>query len=232
MATEHPLIRVGPDGDGGYLVPDDLADLTACFSPGVSDVSGFEADCARRGMDVFMMDATVDGPAEVNERFRFQKNMLGACNDDLFRTLPTWIDQSGVSSEGDLMLQMDIEGFEYETLIATPEEVLERFRIVVVEMHSLEQLWNAHFFRFASAAITKLLRSHACVHIHPNNATPMHRYRGVDIPPVAEFTFLRRDRFIEAQPAGDFPHPLDRDNRDQPSLILPQPWFGSMRPGS
>jgi hypothetical protein len=31
----HPLIRVGPDGDGGYLLPDDLSGIVACFSPGV-----------------------------------------------------------------------------------------------------------------------------------------------------------------------------------------------------
>lgn len=50
------LIRLGPASDGGYLVPDDLAGIRACFSPGVSKVSDFEFDCANRGMQVFLAD--------------------------------------------------------------------------------------------------------------------------------------------------------------------------------
>ena len=30
----HSLIRVGAARDGGYLVPDDLEGIVACFSPG------------------------------------------------------------------------------------------------------------------------------------------------------------------------------------------------------
>ncbi|MCU0317661.1 MAG: hypothetical protein MUC92_13840 [Fimbriimonadaceae bacterium] len=38
---QHELIRLGPDEDGGYLVPDDLEGIVACFSPGVNTVSRF-----------------------------------------------------------------------------------------------------------------------------------------------------------------------------------------------
>ena len=38
-----PMIRLGGDGDGGYVVPDDLDGLAACFSPGVSDVADFSS---------------------------------------------------------------------------------------------------------------------------------------------------------------------------------------------
>src|SRR4029078_8659487 len=37
VATEHGLIRVGCDGDGGYLVPDDLNGIQACLSPRVDN---------------------------------------------------------------------------------------------------------------------------------------------------------------------------------------------------
>ena len=36
------LIRLGPEGDGGYLLPDDLDGVQCCFSPGVSTESRFE----------------------------------------------------------------------------------------------------------------------------------------------------------------------------------------------
>jgi len=57
--TQVPLVRIGPEGDGGYLVPDSLAGINACFSPGVSTESGFEMQCAERGMDVFLADGSV-----------------------------------------------------------------------------------------------------------------------------------------------------------------------------
>ena len=34
------MIRLGPDKDGGYIIPDDLEGITACFSPGVADEAG------------------------------------------------------------------------------------------------------------------------------------------------------------------------------------------------
>ena len=45
LSTDKKLIRFGPKGDGGYLLPEDLIGIDACFSPGVADLAGFEKDC-------------------------------------------------------------------------------------------------------------------------------------------------------------------------------------------
>ena len=37
-----PLVRIGGNRDGAYLVPDDLTGVSACFSPGVSNRKDFE----------------------------------------------------------------------------------------------------------------------------------------------------------------------------------------------
>ena len=62
LTTAAPLLRLGPVGDGGYLLPDDLAGIEACFSPGVGLISGFEKDCADRGLSVYLADASVEHP--------------------------------------------------------------------------------------------------------------------------------------------------------------------------
>ena len=77
LFAERPELhgfRLGPDGDGGYLVPDDLAGIEYTFSPGVSTESGFEAALAARGQRVFLADYSVDGPAEANANFAFEKS--------------------------------------------------------------------------------------------------------------------------------------------------------------
>ena len=128
----------------------------------------------------------------------------------------------------DQLLKLDIESAEYEVLLAAPPELLSRCRVIIVEFHQLDPLWSAPFFRLASAAIHKLLHSHACVHIHPNNHYGVLRYRRIDLPPTMEFTFLRRDRLTPSpQWRTVFPHPLDRDNAAGPPLVLPPCWYRS-----
>jgi hypothetical protein len=221
LATDHPLIRLGPEADGGYLVVDDLDGIRACFSPGVSTVSGFEEACAERGMQVFLADASVVGPAVHHPSFTFVRKYVGAFANEDFMTLDDWVINSiPPDDRSDLLLQMDIEGYEYETLLAASEPLIRRFRQIIVEFHALDQLWNRSFFQLAARAFRKLLRSHACVHIHPNNCCGSYECDGIAVPKVAEMTFVRMDRCRVTQPTTVFPHPLDRDNTDNPPLPL------------
>lgn len=225
VLPERPLIRLGPAGDGGYLVPDDLDAIAALFSPGVDRISGFEAACAERGIEVFMADRSVDGPAQPHPRFHFTKKYVGVTTNEGFMTLDDWVAASLPHAAGDLMLQIDIEGFEWEAFLALSDQLLRRLRIIVAEFHHLDELFGKHFFRLASRTFEKLLQTHACVHIHPNNCCRLVRSRGLAIPRVAEFTFYRRDRVGRAVPATTFPHPLDADNHPNPSLPLPACWY-------
>jgi hypothetical protein len=226
LATDKKLIRLGPKGDGGYLAPDDLDGIEACFSPGVSSISGFEKDCAERGMEVFLADKSVERPAESHERFHFTRKYIGVTTDDDFMTLDDWVALSLPKSSADLLLQMDIEGYEYETLLGASDHLMRRFRIIVAEFHNMEQFWNRPFFQLASRVFEKILQTHSCVHIHPNNCRGSLKKWGLEIPQMAEFTFLRNDRIVNPTPATVFPHPLDGDNTDDPPLPLPKCWYG------
>lgn len=224
--TRRGLIRLGGQGDGGYLVPDDLLGVIACFSPGVSTVSQFEGACAALGMNVYLADASVDGPAEANPRFHFVKKYVGACNSDHCMTICEWMKSVNLPEQGDLLLQMDIEGCEYETILSLSDEVLLRFRVIVIEFHHLRQLWNRPFFRLVRPAFEKLLSTHLCVHVHPNNSAPCLWSAGIGVPDVMEFTFLRRDRAEILGDATEFPHRLDRENTGKATLRLPRVWYG------
>lgn len=225
VSPGRALRRLGPDGDGGYLVPDDLVDIEACFSPGVSFVSGFEKDCADLGMKVFLADKSVDQPAESHERFHFTKKYVGVATSADFMTVDDWVNASLPESQADLMLQIDMEGYEYEVFLGMSDSLMRKFRIIVAEFHCLELLWSRPFFQLASPAFEKILQTHTCVHIHPNNCRAPLNKGGLSIPPVAEFTFLRNDRVIESIPIREFPHALDFDNTSNPHFQLPGCWY-------
>lgn len=225
VSTDKNLIRLGPKGDGGYLVPEELQNIIACFSPGVERLSKFEKDCAEMGIECFLADKSVDKPSESHNLFHFTKKFIGAINNEDFITLEEWVASSLSGRQGDLLLQMDIEGYEYETILSTSESLLNRFRIIIVEFHWLDMLWSKPFFLTASASFRKVLQTHTCVHIHPNNQRGVIKKNGIEIPKLAEFTFLRNDRITNRENARQFPHPLDADNVDNKSVILPYCWY-------
>jgi hypothetical protein len=219
------LIRVGPEHDGGYLVPDDLDGIRYLFSPGVSTESGFDLALAERGMQVFLADHSVDGPTVSHPRFVFDKRFVGCLTDERYITLDDWHAAKIGATDADLLLQMDIEGGEYETLLAASPKLLARFRIMVIEFHSLPQLWNEPFFALISRLFEKLLTTHAIVHIHPNNCCGSVKSAGLEIPRIAEFTLLRKDRLRSTGYRTNFPHPLDRPNTYKKELLLAPCWY-------
>lgn len=105
MQIEHPLIRIGSAGDGGYLVPDALSGIQPCYSPGASTTIGFDLDCAERGMKVFLADPSVERLPQEHPNLSFTKKYLSCWNDDTHLTADTWVDSTLSADDGsDLML--------------------------------------------------------------------------------------------------------------------------------
>jgi len=229
--TGIPLIRLGDFGDGGYLVPDDLRGIAACYSPGVSEQASFEMDMAKRGIPSFMADASVEHPPLDVPGAQFLRKFLGDRDKGGFMTLASWVAATDPDPAADLLLQMDIEGAEYATLAAAPRELLRRFRMIVIEWHHLPSvLTKPRFQDKALLAIEKLRDDFVTVHLHANNVAGSVEIEGETIPRVVEATLFRRDRAAELRPitAGELPHPLDRRHAPrQPWLALPERWLGA-----
>ena len=230
VASPKPMIRLGPDGDGGYLVPDDVDEIKACFSPGVSDEAGFELSFAHRGVPCFLADASVQEAPVKHENIFFEPMFLGPISDlKRFVSLEDWVTQKSIDS-GDLVLQMDIEGAEYEVLSGAPRELLKRFRLIAIELHHLEFILTNRFSALGfEAFIRRLLEDFEVVHIHPNNNRRPVFHKGIEIPPVIEMTLLRKNRFAgtrSSEPVS-LPHPLDSDNSPRRKhLKFSSDWIG------
>lgn len=210
-----PLRRMGGDNDGGYLVPDCLEGLKFCFSPGVSDNSSFELECADLGMDVFLADASVVRAAETHERFTFIKKFIDSYSHDEFVSFREWFEASAVLPDTEGILQMDIEGFEYRVLSAIEPEMLKRFRVIVLEIHEVHLLWSKPFLDRFTDVFSRIGQDYACIHVHANNCHPVVKCQGITLPMTVEVTLLRKDYVAENTAENhrfEFPHDLDQPN--------------------
>ncbi len=151
----HQLIRIGGENDGGYLLPDDIEGIVACFSPGVGSTSTFEEDMVRRQVPCFLADASVEAPFE-HALINFEKKFIGVTHSESVTTLDEWVGRCA-PPEGDLILQMDVEGAEWPSLLSITEHTLRRFRIIVMEMHDLDRLLDRVGFRLIGNALERLL---------------------------------------------------------------------------
>jgi len=109
--------------------------------------------------------------------------------------------------------------------LPTTDQLLKRFRVIVVEFHQLDQLWNSYFFKIASRVFEKLLQTHSCIHNHPNNYYGTIKVGDIEIPLLTEITFIRNDRVNNSSFVHSLPHPLDSDNTNNPTLNLPRCWY-------
>lgn len=204
------LIRIGSNHDGGYLVPNDLGGINYCFSPGVSNNSSFEDHLTSLNIECYLADFSVLGPAKKNAMFHFTKKYLGNKDDQMTMRLISWIKLN--KHDGDMILQMDIEGAEYQVILDTPSDVLRKFRILVIEFHGFNYLDQLHSYDLISTSFYKLLNDFKIVHVHANNCCKSIKLGDEEIPSVMEFTFLRNDRFIKVEESLTLPHKLDQKN--------------------
>lgn len=224
------LIRIGGDGDGGYLVPDDFEGIEYCFSPGVNTCSEFENQLADRyNIKSFLADYSVEEPPIMRPEFVFDKRFLGASDRGQYITLSSWKDKYIKDYAGDLILQMDIESSEYEVILNTPDSLLNQFRILVVEFHDLHRIFDPFAFRLFSTCFDKILQFFHVVHIHPNNYCIPVKRGNIEVPKLLEITFLNKKRVTSTTPQTVFPHELDVDNApDGVHLVLPECWYSSI----
>lgn len=231
VKIDKKLIRVGSKADGGYIIPDDLKDIEALFSPGVGTKQDFDFECANNGIKVFMADASVDGPQNHHKNFLFEKKFIGALDNEEYMSIEQWVKNSNISNNSDLILQMDIEGYEYETVYSIPNDVMQRFRIIIIEFHQLDFLLNKFMYDKFKNVFLKILQTHYCIHIHPNNCCQPVVKDDIEIPPVMEFSFIRKDRVNISGFVENYPNSLDVDcTNNKKHFKLPTSWYKKVIP--
>jgi hypothetical protein len=229
VKTKFNLIRVGSANDGGYLLPNDLENISTCFSPGVGTEASFEKDLKDRfGIGSHLADYSVSKPPEGAYSKTFIKKYIGVNDNEMYISLDNWVRaQWEFGLPGDFILQMDIEGGEYGSIISTPDDILKCFRVVIMEIHHVDDWGHPRFFELVEAFFEKLQRHFHIVHLHPNNNRGLVNLGAIQCPEVFEITLLRKDRSDASDFVAGLPHELDSSNNPRlDNLNFPRPWLG------
>lgn len=226
----HELIRIGSNHDGGYLLPNDLNGVNYCFSPGVGNSISFEENLLEFGIESFLLDPSVVMSGSNMKGIYFEQKPLTPATGDLFSfkmfdklsdiirtergiSLFDWVNSKVNSKEEDLILQLDIENSEYQVLLATPIDLLKKFRIMAIEFHSFHNLrYQYNLDNIFFPVFRKILSEFDIVHIHPNNVAQNISFSKYTLPHALEITFHRKDRRkIDPIKLSEFEHELDSD---------------------
>ena len=199
------LKRFGSANDGGYLMCENLIEpLNAAYSYGVGPNDDWACDVSRRyhvpvhqydcfdparptcdgGTFVFHEECVGDRTAQIESRF--------------FDTLENQIRKNGDIGRR-LIIKMDIEGAEWDSLLAAPEELLASIPQITMEMHGVDDPKIVEVLR-------KLKQNFYLVNLHFNNwsCTP----KAAPLPAWAYQAHWVNKRIGVPDPAASFPAPM------------------------
>ena len=162
------LKRFGSANDGGYLMCENLIEpLDAAYSYGVGSNDDWGCELSRRyHVPVHQYDCFDPAQPTCNGgTFVFHNecvgNRSGYRGSHLFDTLENQIRKNGDTGRR-LIIKMDIEGGEWDSLLAAPEELLASIPQITMEMHGFDNPKVVEVLR-------KLKRNFYLVNLHFNN---------------------------------------------------------------
>jgi Methyltransferase FkbM domain len=223
------LERFGEANDGGYLMCGNLlGDVQSGYSYGISgydkwgcDISStlhvpvHQYDCFNPsqpvcpdGKTVFHLECVGPTAATVEGRY--------------FDTIDNQFTKNGDDGKR-IVLKIDVEGAEWDSLLSTPDEVLQRIDQMAVEFHwELDDARWTQQERYARL-VRRLKQFFEIVHIHFNNASCL---EGLEPFPTWAYEVLfvsKRLAVIDPSRRAGGLHPLDAPNNPTFEDCQPKP---------
>ncbi len=208
------LARFGEKNDGGYLVCANLfKEVGSAYSYGISGYDGWGCDISTRfNVPVHQYDCfNTTRPSCPSGRPVFHAECVAGersldAEGRLFDSLQSQFGKNG-DAEQHLVVKMDVEGAEWDSILKTPDEVLARIDQLVFEFHGVDRD-TALYMR----VVAKLKQTFEIVHLHFNNYSCLGG--AAPFPAWAYEVTLVNKRLTEVDPAGNvtLPNPLDSPN--------------------
>jgi len=222
--------RLGKDGDGGYVIVELPDNYDMFLSGGISNDNTFEIALLDKfkNLQCIAFDGTVENLAQndLQNRITFIKKNIGNTSNENLTNLHEYI-----IPYDNIFLKLDIEGHEYRLFETFTEELLNKIKQIVIEIHTPFDIkdFPDYFYGLNNIdennlleLLQKINKNHTLVHFHANNGCNIKTINNIQIPHVFECTFIRND-FIKIKERNKdiLPTNLDSPNiSDKSEYIL------------
>jgi hypothetical protein len=217
------LERFGARNDGGYLICGNLlGNVQSAYSYGIAGDDSWGCDVSKRAnVPVHQYDC-FDNTRPVCEggRFDFKDECVGpraaTIDNRVYDSVANQIRKNGDAGRT-LIVKMDVEGAELDSLMTTSDEILDTFDQLIMELHRTDQ-------EFLDL-VRKLKRTFHVVHLHYNNSRCSSQWKPFPSN-VYEVSFVNKRIGVPDpdKPAPTLPNPLDAQNSSfRPDCQTPLP---------
>ncbi|MBS7526611.1 FkbM family methyltransferase [Fusibacter paucivorans] len=209
IVGDKTLIRMGRDEDGGYVMLDCFEKEGIAYSFGINDDVSWDLDIANKGYHVYQYDPSIESLPEKHENFHFFK--IGVAGEAFtshweFMSLEDILIMNGHLSENDMILKMDVEGYEWDVFNSISSEIIEKFSQIVLEIHGLNRLE----YESVIPALEKISLTHNCISIHGNNHSETEYIGDISMQYTMEITLVRKNDYEFELSKGVSPSIHDR----------------------
>ena len=192
--------------DGGYVLTDDLKNIKIAYSFGIDGEYSFDMHIADNDIDVYMYDPFIKGldfsKYNLNNGQDFKNNIdyyqqklhffkigiTGSKKHHNMKTLQEILNDNGHLNEKDMILKMDVEYAEWDALNELSEDILKKFKYIIIEYH----LWKkADGLKFN--VLKKLLKLHQVIFIRFNNGGELIKFGHNKICSAVEVTYMLKE---------------------------------------
>jgi hypothetical protein len=208
------LERFGEPNDGGYLMCANLlGSATAGYSYGIAGYDGWGCDISRRtGITIHQYDCfdptrpRCEGGSTVFHDECVSAETFTDPQGRFFDTVENQLTRTGGAGKR-VVLKMDVEGAEWDSLLSTSDEVLRGIDQLAIEMHGVDEAKYLLLVR-------KLKEHFHVAHLHFNNFACADGI--APFPAWAyEVLFVNKDLATVLPGRPRRPHPLDAPNNPE-----------------
>ncbi len=223
---DRPKIRIGPNTDGGYIFVNDISAHQIIISYGIGREYRFDIEMAERGHDVYMFDHTIEAIQAENKKLHFFREGVAGRTDisqNLF-SIKDHLHRHQIRGDR-LILKMDIDGAEFDALEAVPDDTLDRFEQIVLEVHWLNNLVDLAFRDRFRRIFRRINSAFTLFHVHANNwdgPNGLAIVAGIPVSTVLELSYVRSASVHRLPSQTLYPTALDYPNLQGKDKLL---WF-------
>lgn len=198
-------ILIGEKRDGCYVLLDDFENIRIAYSFGISHMIQFDQSLADRGIHVYMYDHTINALPYNNPKFHWKKIGITGKNkksNDL-KSLDELILENGHSLEKNMILKIDVEHCEWDSLKDIEDDVLNKFKYIIIELHFRE---NVNEEKLYYQVIKKLHKNHQVFHLRCHNRNSIVNFGNNTICRSLEVSYVIRENNTFIQDDSIYPN--------------------------